>query len=342
MSKPYQTLKEDLLVIYNREELPDKEEYLKVLDAVHLALDGEEEEYRPRSDKGDPGGLIYLDPDLDTIVVPDLHARMNFFLNILLKEEPGDATVLEKLNAEEIQIVCVGDGFHAEARAIKRWLAAFQEYSGSYKKHKNMDEEMRESLGLMEMVMEVKSCFPRHFHFLKGNHENITNEQGDGNYSFGKFAYEGAMVTYWVQQFYGEEFLSRYYHFEKKLPLLAVGRNFLVSHAEPEIFFPEKSIIEYRDDPDVVYGLTWTDNDAAEDGSVHAMLNHYLDSADGTYYFGGHRPIEGSYYQRAGGCYVQIHNPNRFVIAYLKADKDIDLEEDIIMLEDMIHGKNTG
>lgn len=342
MAENTRDLKRELLEIFFRPELPDPGGYSEVLEAVQETLNAEGPEYRPRSEGGYPGGLIHLDPSIETVVVPDLHARMDFFASLLLAGDLSDAPVMEKLEAGEMQIVCVGDGFHAEARAYDRWKAAFEEFSGGYRSHENMDAEMRESLGLMEMVMRAKTRFPRRFHFLKGNHENIANEEGHGNYPFGKFAYEGAMVTHWVKLFYGEDFLSLYYKFEKMLPLLAVGRNFLISHAEPAVFLDEPGIIDYRDNPETVYALTWTDNDAAEPGSVARMLEHYLDDPESAYYFGGHRPIRTRYNLRADGKYVQIHNPSRFVVAHLKPDGEIDPNRDIRFLERAAELKGGG
>jgi hypothetical protein len=238
--------------------------------------------------------------------------------------------------ADQLQILCLGDGFHAEGRAALRWQAALDEFKGGYRKHRHMDEEMMESLGVMEMVMALKRRFPNRFHFLKGNHENVANEQGDGNFPFLKFANEGLMVKTYMEHFYGEEVLNTYAELEKDFPLLAIGRNFLASHAEPAWFISEKEVIEYRRLPQVVYGLTWTDNDEAESGSVQQMLEHYLGvgQASSAYHFGGHRPVRGYYALRADGSYVQIHDPNRYVVAVLPAKGDIDLDRDIRALEE--------
>ena len=220
--------------------------------------------------------------------------------------------------SEKLQIICVGDGVHAEKRAAKRWSMAFKEFEGDYTVHENIDEEMKESLGLMEMVMEVKINYPSNFHFFKGNHENIKNEEGGGNYPFVKFSYEGPMIAYYISKFYGEEFLEQYYQFEKNLPLFAVGKNFLVSHAEPVSFFSREEILEYRRNPDVVEGLTWTADGSADDGSVQKMLEYYIENEEdrkNSYYFGGHRPVKNLYNPRAEGRYIQIHNPDKFIIA---------------------------
>jgi hypothetical protein len=269
------------------------------------------------------------------VVVPDIHARMELILAVLADKDEAGESAGDRLAAGRLQILCLGDGFHAEGRAVARWQAALEELKGGYRKHSNMDQEMRESLGVMEMVMALKRAFPEHFHFLKGNHENIANEQGNGNYPFLKFANEGLMVRIYMEHFFGEEILKVYAELEKNFPLLAVGGTFLASHAEPAWFIRKEEVIEYRRLPQVIYGLTWTDNDEAEPGSVQEMLDHYLgeEAAAEAYHFGGHRPVRGSYNLRADGRYVQIHDPNALVVALLPAGVAIDLDRDIRELE---------
>jgi hypothetical protein len=194
---------------------------------------------------------------------------------------------------------------------------------------------MMESLGLMEMVIELKMAFPNNFHFLKGNHENIANEEGFGNHPFRKFAFEGHMVARWVQTFYGKDFIDSYYEFEKNLPLFVIGRNFIISHAEPLYFFEREAIVEYRNNPDVVEGLTWTANDEADPESVSQMLDYYLEmeEEEQCYYFGGHRPVTDLYNIRAEGKYVQIHNPAKFSMVLIKPEGSINLDEDIFEID---------
>jgi len=329
------SIKKRLLGIYNRKRPPKEGEILPVVIKATDVLSEEDPNIRPHDSIGFPGGLIYLKKHIPTIIVPDLHARMDFFLNIVFHKDKDEITTIQKLSNDELQIVCVGDGFHAESRAATRWLKAYQEYTEEYKNHSYMDDEMRESLGLMEMVMEMKINFPSNFHFLKGNHENIANERGEGNYPFRKFAMEGEMVTAYIRNFYSEDFMLQYYIFEKHLPLLAVGKNFLISHSEPQRLFTKEEIIHYRKNHEVIEGLTWTDNNQAEENSVTQMLEYYLgkEGIENYYYFGGHRPVVDLYNQRASGRYVQIHNPSKFIIAYIQPEKKIFLREDIVELE---------
>jgi hypothetical protein len=320
--------------IFRRPNAPEPQPYASLILRTTEVLNSEPGELRPADRQGLPGGLVQLWADLPTVIVPDLHARMDFLLGVLRWPLAGGARVLERLEAGELQLLCLGDGLHAEGRAIQRWKGAYREYLGGFREHDNMDEEMRESLGLMEMVMELKCTWPRLFHFLKGNHENISNEEGEGNHPFIKFVLEGFMVAGYVEQFYGPEFLASYARFEKALPLLAAGSGFLASHAEPAEFYPREQIINYREFPEVVYGLTWTENDEAEPGSVRRMLEHYLgeQAAGGAFYFGGHRPVRERYRLRAEGRYVQIHDPERWGVALLPAEGPIDLERDIVEL----------
>jgi hypothetical protein len=332
-----QTLEEKLRELYRREGPPNREAYLETLWAALEVLGTEADAIRPADPEGRPGGLVLLDRGLPTIVVPDLHARMDFFLSVLAYEAEKGRRVIDLLGESRIQIVCVGDGVHSEGRGARRWRTALEEFQEEYSVHESMDQEMRESLGVMGMVMEVKRSFPGQFHFLKGNHENITNEMGGGNLPFRKFALEGIMTLDYMERFYGEEMVKAYALFEKELPLLAAGRGFLISHAEPGTFYDRESLISYRRHPDVVSGLTWTDNDEAEGGSVQHMLAHYLGEADGSrgYYFTGHRPVSGTYRLRAGGRLVQIHDPERFMIAHLPASSEIEPGRDVREIADL-------
>lgn len=321
----------ELLHIAQRSSLPDAEMYLALLSEVSRVLDNEDPAYRPRDEKNRPGGLLRLF-DRPTIVVPDLHGRMWFLLHVLNYRPFHDQPVISLLRQRDVQLVCVGDGFHAESRGAARWKKAFQEFAGHYKRHKAMDEEMRESLGLMEIVIRLKIAFPDSFHFLKGNHENILNEEGRGNHPFRKFAYEGEMVKEWVQQFYGLDFLESFAEFEHQLPLIAADGTFMISHAEPERFFAKEEVIRYREYDDVVLGLTWTPNEGAEEGSVGKMLAEYCSDPEEALYFGGHRPVPGRYRLRAGERYVQFHNPSTHSIALLEPGRIVDPERDIIEL----------
>lgn len=313
---------------------PEPAELAGTLGAAVATLEDEGGSLRPADSDGLPGGLVYLTRDIPTVVVPDVHARrglISALMEFSLAPWGVDARLVEALADGAAQIVFVGDYVHAEARAISRWARAFEEYQGGYREHAAMDEEMTESLGALQMVASLKDAFPQMVHALKGNHENIANEEGGGNVPFRKFVLEGSMVADYMGRFYPGGGFDAAYRFEKNLPLLAVGNRFLVSHGEPRRPFSPEEIIEYRRREEVVFGLTWTDNGEAARGSVAQMLSDFLgpELLGEAYYFGGHRPIDSRYALRADGKYVQLHNPERYIAAVVPGSGPIDLERDV-------------
>lgn len=278
------------------------------------------------------------------MVIPDIHARMGFVRRILDMPVPDPAApddpqqvapLIERLRSGGAQLVFVGDYVHAEQRAADRWRAAMKEFLEGFKQHASMDAEMRESLGTLEILARIKLAFPEAVHLLKGNHENIRNSEEHGNHPFGKFAYEGQMVVDYMQRFFPGEVLDAIDSFERSLPLLAVGADFLVSHAEPKRVYAPAEVRDFREHPEVIEGLTWTANDEAEDGSVAGMLATYLGAdrdREHPYYFGGHRPVTGRYGVRADGRYIQLHNPAAEIAAVIPAEQSFDPEEHILYI----------
>jgi hypothetical protein len=325
--------KADLLA--SRTALPDLASFLPLVETARDALANEDEDKRPRDSAGRPGGLVLLDPEIGTILVPDIHARAGLLAAILKWIPPGmESDVADLLVEGKLQVVCLGDVFHSEAiGARERWREAYREYTGGFAKSRAMKAEMTLAMNAIEIVLLLKILFPRCFHYLKGNHDNISDEEGSGNHSFGKFACEGSMVALWTARFFGEDFLSAFSALEKEYPLLVKGRYFLASHAEPGEAFSVEDLVEYRTRPEVVEGLTWTANGAARKGSTAGTLRNFFaaDSAS-RLYFGGHRPVDGSYALRAEGAFVQIHNPSRLQIAFLPPDRPADPDRDIFLL----------
>lgn len=319
--------------LHESKVLPDSGDLSGILDAVLDALADENPIIRPRDRAGMPGGLVLLDSNITTILVPDLHARTGY-MNSLIDMNVAGSPLLDGLIEGSLQVLCVGDGFHSEARGAERWRRAWKEYKGGFRRHAAMDDEMREGLNLMAMVMILKTAFPERFHFLKGNHENVANVETGGNRPFGKYAWEGQMVRDWFIEFLGGGMLDRWAEFENTLPILAVGNRFLVSHAEPRTFYERERLIEYRGDDELIFDFTWTGNGEAEQGSVDAMLEHYLGGdSENALYFGGHRPVRGLFGLRAEKRYIQIHNPERHIVAVLESGRDPDPDRDIRTIE---------
>jgi Calcineurin-like phosphoesterase len=320
---------ENILGIRN---VPDSEDLEKSLNRAIPSLLEENSEIRPLGSDEKPGGLIVL-KHIPTIIVPDLHGRIDYLRALLLWRPPGSGyNVYQELSMGKLQVICVGDGFHSEARGLLRWKDALKEFTGEFKKHRAMDEEMKESLGVMMVVMELKSAFPDFFHFLKGNHENVLNEDSLENRPFRKFVFEGAMVKLWFEKFINNKTFKKYYQFEKLLPVFAIGNRFCVSHAEPRKYYSREKLIEAEIDREIIFDFTWTANDEAEKSSVLKYLDEYFPGDSMSLMFGGHRPVKDKYLTRADGRYLQIHNPDEFIAVYIQNMSEFSKERNILIL----------
>jgi hypothetical protein len=321
--------------------LPSQDELRDLVESAYAALRADPPELRPHDSGGEPGGLLKL-PALPTILVPDIHARPDLLAEVLAWEGPCDSpfgSPLAFLLAEgKATLLCLGDLFPTEWKgAPQRWARALDEYLAGFSKHRWMNDEMALALSSLAIVLEAKTAFPRFFHFLKGNHDNISNDDERGDMPFYKFAAEGEMVTSWFDRAYGVELRRRLRQVELEYPVLALGDRFVASHGEPAFAIRAEDAIEYRRRPDLVYALIWTPNDGAEKGSVERSLEALLGGAqaggaEGALWFGGHRPIEGRYALRADGRYVQFHNPGQHQVALLLPGRDPDPERDIRLL----------
>ena len=333
------------------DRLPEYEYLFSLADKCSLLLEKEVTWYRAASKDGKAGGLldftsnaICLANEKPLILVPDLHARAYFLMHILdfvlpadffAEEEEGaksDITVFEALKNNLVNLVCVGDLLHSELRGKKRWLYAYQEFENGQYCGPCMTEEMQEGLSLLCMAMELKCAFPENFHILKGNHENILNESGNGNYSFGKFANEGEMCRCFMEEKYGDDVLYVISCFEKALPLFAAFDSCLVSHGEPARAFSREELVEGLSNPEVINALTWTENGASRPGCVSDMLSAFVDYRKYRFprYFGGHRPVRGKYALRQNGNYVQFHNPDEENIVLISGKDEFNPDRDII------------
>lgn len=318
-------------------KLPLKEDFLKRIENTIKTLKSEDSFIRPLDEIGLPGALITLNTDnypISTIIVPDLHARVDFFKEILdfqftPNNNESKITVQEALEQKKVYLLCVGDGLHSEHRGKERWLKAEEEWMKKDSANKYICEEMKEGLDLMLLVMETKCKYPNNFHFLRGNHENILNQFFCGAMPFRKFSSEGEMVKDFMVTIYGEEIAQKYADFEHNLPLLAKGKNFLVSHAEPLLPYSEEELIDAFFDDDIIRGLTWTPNDKAQEDSVEIMLREILPDVENSIYFAGHRTVHGTHRLLRNNKFIQIHNPTEHFISIIHPDRMFNPLHDI-------------
>ena len=363
--------------ILNQKKLPDYADFFEVLNEVTEVLENESEFFRPKNDKGKCGSLIdFQNEDKLTLVVPDLHARPDFLLDILSADvkkfvdeneidylffgkEKTDCvecgnSVFEMLQNDLIRLVFVGDILHSENNR-NRWYQIEDEFEQKNYSGEKMCIEMGEGLSVLFSLCRLKASFPKNIHILKGNHENILNKTGNGDFGFKKFVDEGEMCRLFVQNYYGDDILFLIHCFEKELPLVFVSKNAVVSHAEPKTAFSRKEIINARNNAEIIYGFTWTANGEAEEGSVGQIRkklvgdaeketeienkdeiqtefeNENVNQDENNYvYLAGHRPVKDNFELRQGGKFIQIHNVKKQNVAVVKFWKKFSPENDIV------------
>ncbi|MCQ2592171.1 MAG: metallophosphoesterase [Treponema sp.] len=340
-------------------ELPSHNFLSILIDKAATVLEDEITDYRPLSTTGCPGSLLDFSgqkADLPVVLVPDIHARPDFLKNILNYSLPPDffediqdstgldtnnvnsvdfknLTIEKALSLGMLRIICVGDAIHTELTA-PHWSKIQAEFDSELFTGPEMQKEMKNCLSVLCSIMTLKRLYPQHFHFIKGNHENILNENSCGDYAFCKYADEGQMVKSFICNFYGDDILYLISCWENALPLAANGKRFVVSHAEPAQAFSRQQLIDARLYEDVVAGLIWTRNGQVKDNTAKEIMKELLEkeNIDDAFYFAGHSPIHEKYKLRQKGKLVQFHNPReQNIILFVDSDKKIfNPEKDII------------
>lgn len=334
MDSVYQTIKN----ILTSSTLPFYDSFFQILNDATECLEAEKTAYRPLDSSGGLGGLLdFHDDKLPLVVIPDLHARPYFLENILDYKIFENMTIYEALEKGKIRLLSVGDILHTERHTRDRWAAAAVEFENGIFTGPALSAEMQEGLCLLAGLLKLKTAFPSYVHILKGNHENILNATGNGDYSFCKFADEGEMGMVFVQDYYGDDILYLINCIEKDLPLAYFGNRCVVSHAEPYKAYTRKELIDARKTEGVVAGLTWTDNGTAASGSaegtIRNLCNDDFELTKEYVYLGGHRPVTGNYKTLQNGKYIQIHNPGKQNIAFVQPDKKFNPDTDIMEIK---------
>lgn len=305
--------------------LPDFELLTNLALEATLALQEEPEEIRPRGSDRRPGGLIRLDEDLPCLILPDLHARPGLIELALAHEIDEGVTLAEALEAGRVQLLFLGDGLHSENPEI--WEAATREYLSGFVHSPAMNEEMRQGLECMGLVMSLKVRHPRLVHFLKGNHENVMDEKLRGNRSCMKYGLETPMVKEWLARFAGDRFLGIWDRFEKSLPLLARGKGFLASHALPLRVWDEQRVIDGMGKDELVMDLTWSRPRTGQDEITEKNLLALLGGAGS--WFVGHTPVQvGLFRQQKSGA-IFLHNPEKKSAAWVEPGRPFDPKESV-------------
>ena len=122
----------DFELIANSSRLPEENFFSNLLNGAVATLMSEDAKYRPESCIEQPGALLEFNDDIPTIIVPDLHARVYFLMNLLKYDissflHENNTTVFDALQQGKVRVICLGDGLHSEKRGKERWLKAFEQ-----------------------------------------------------------------------------------------------------------------------------------------------------------------------------------------------------------------------
>ena len=323
---------------------PSYEAFFSTLVTATEVLDNEITSYRQKNDQENAGSVLDFtqDKDLPLIIIPDIHARTDFIKNILnytitpelnFIKTAKQISVYQALKKNKIRIICVGDALHTEINTIERWKNIQIEFSKNIFTGPAATLEARDCFNTLFALLLLKISFPNNFHFLKGNHENIYNTTGDGDYSFRKIADEGNTLKRFIQNYYGEDILYLISYYEKSLPLISITKQCVISHAEPRTSYTKNELINAKQNPQIIEDLTWTNNDEAEENSVKKIIKNLLGTNSKAIYFAGHRPVIENFKNLHNGIFYQIHNPHKQNIVLIYKDKDFNPETDIIGVE---------
>jgi hypothetical protein len=323
---------------------PSYEAFFSTLATATEVLDNEITSYRQKNDQENAGSVLDFtqDKDLPLIIIPDIHARTDFIKNILnytitpelnFIKTAKQISVYQALKKNKIRIICVGDALHTEINTIERWKNIQIEFSKNIFTGPAATLEARDCFNTLFALLLLKISFPNNFHFLKGNHENIYNTTGDGDYSFRKIADEGNTLKRFIQNYYGEDILYLISYYEKSLPLISITKQCVISHAEPRTSYTKNELINAKQNPQIIEDLTWTNNDEAEENSVKNIIKNLLGTNSKAIYFAGHRPVIENFKKLHNGLFYQIHNPHKQNIVLIYKDKDFNPETDIIGVE---------
>ena len=323
---------------------PSYEAFFSTLVTATEVLDNEITSYRQKNEQENAGSVLDFtqDKDLPLIIIPDIHARTNFIKNILnytitpelnFIKTAKQISVYQALKKNKIRIICVGDALHTEINTIERWKNIQIEFSKNIFTGPAATLEARDCFNTLFALLLLKISFPNNFHFLKGNHENIYNTTGDGDYSFRKIADEGNTLKRFIQNYYGEDILYLISYYEKSLPLISITKQCVISHAEPRTSYTKNELINAKQNPQIIEDLTWTNNDDAEENSVKKIIKNLLGTNSKAIYFAGHRPVIENFKKLHNGLFYQIHNPHKQNIVLIYKDKDFNPETDIIGVE---------
>ncbi len=309
-----------------RDHLEHPETYRAALEGVLDVLEEED-------------GLVQLHT-LPTLIIPDIHARRGLLVDILRHQLPEGLypglQVLTLLQRGLINVVCIGDIVHSELRSD--WVI---NDNGDWTAEL-LEKEMIRSLGAATIVMYLKMQYPRHFHCLRGNHDDMTGELAEDFRKFVGVRYEqnervlvnghpvltsakgeSKIVREWIQargDGWGRSFLQLWGQFDRALPIFVRGSYYAISHTLPQMALSEGELRNKNRPSRITFELTSQRGENRE--AMYRTLKNLGIEDIVRLWFHGHTHVPpdtngGRYFLSSDGFVVRINNQKNYVFAYV-------------------------
>lgn len=173
---------------------------LKTLRHVNTIL--EDEIYRPKDQRGKPGGILNIPEQVIPIIVGDLHAQVNNLLTLL-----SHNAFLDAIDENRAVLIILGDAIHSEV-------------DGEL-------DKMESSLLMMDIIFRLKIRYPSQVFYIRGNHDSFSDNV---------FKAGVAQCMLWERELRekrGNDYLEEFRRFYDLLPYLAISMDFIACHAAP-------------------------------------------------------------------------------------------------------------
>lgn len=249
---------------------------LDLLERVNRLM--EREPYRLLTKDGRPGGLLQLPGRPAPIFVGDLHACIDNLLVVLTQNG-----FLQGLIDGSAALILIGDAVHPDTPGH--------------------EEEMDQSMLMMDLIFRLKLRFPERVFYLRGNHDDFADDISKGGVP------QGLLWEKALQDQRGPRYRDAMKRLYELLPYVIASPQYICCHAgAPTMKASRKDLIHVHDKPKLQHQLTrirlrkHNSPMGYAAGDVH-RLRRRLGVAPDTPFVVGHTPLspDDTLWLNAGG-----------------------------------------
>lgn len=203
--------------------LVPRDEALVLINEVNRLM--QNEVYRPRDDRGLPGGLLVLPRGLIPIVIADMHAQIDNLLTVLTQN-----AFLEALEDGTGALVILGDAVHCEVDGQLR--------------------AMESSMILMDLIFRLKLRFPEQVFYVRGNHDSFSEDLAKDGVP------QGLLWARELSELRGAVYQRAMGDFYRLLPYVVMSPDFFACHAAaPKSKVSKRILVQLYQRPELILEL---------------------------------------------------------------------------------------